>query len=110
MNDAGTDGLLGRLDALIVKGNEVAQALGLRLDTTPEQWGVYRGWQAQALTCIGDLVGAESEYQTTSLRTRRPVRGREACRRARYARRRDPVPCRASGVASRRASSLPQYA
>jgi hypothetical protein len=62
MSDLGTDALLARLDSLIAKGREAAEPLRPGFDASPEQWGVYRGWQAQALTCIGDVVGAKSEY------------------------------------------------
>jgi hypothetical protein len=62
MSDARTDALLARLDVLIARGNQAAGTVGAGGNTTDEQWGVYRGWTAQASACIGDVVGIESEY------------------------------------------------
>ena len=61
MSDAGAEALLARLDALIDKGAKAVH--GVRGEGAPdEHWGIYRGWQAQALACIVDVAGAESEY------------------------------------------------
>jgi hypothetical protein len=66
--------IVARLDALITKGNNAAAAMrypdsdGLHTDAAYE---TYQGWHAQALTCIVDLTGPDSEYHKNfALQTR----------------------------------------
>lgn len=55
-----TDTILARLDALIEKGNDAALWMRHTSDSAPAK---YFGWQVQALTCIDDVLGPNSEYR-----------------------------------------------
>ena len=54
-----TDTTLARLDVLITKGYEAASAIRYPSDMSSR---LYHGWQVQALACIDDVTGPDSEY------------------------------------------------